>query len=61
MGSWAEAMSSRLKPDSEVIPHLVESYLAEGYALEDAVKGAASRLKGAHAVVVLAKGRPIGC
>ena len=42
--------------DSEVIPHLVESYMAEGYALEDAVKGAASRLKGAHAVVVLAKG-----
>jgi len=40
--------------DSEVIPHLVEHYLAEGASLPDSVRRTARRLKGAHAIVVTA-------
>jgi glucosamine--fructose-6-phosphate aminotransferase (isomerizing) len=41
--------------DSECIPHLVEAYLQQGCSLEDAVRKAAGRIRGAHAVVVTCK------
>lgn len=39
--------------DTETIPHLVEKYLSEGGDLEEAVRRALERIKGAHAVVVM--------
>ena len=44
--------------DTETIPHLVEKYLAEGEDLEEAVRRALGRIKGAHAVVVLSSRQP---
>ena len=44
--------------DSEVIPHLIESFLARGLGTEEATRQAALRLVGAHAVVVIYNGEP---
>ena len=44
--------------DSEVIPHIIESYISDGLSLDAAVRSAAQRLRGAHAVVVASKGDP---
>ena len=44
--------------DSECIPHLIESYLAKGSSLEEAVRAAARRVRGAHAVVAACKSEP---
>ena len=44
--------------DSEVIPHLVEGFLAQGATTEEAVRQAALRLTGAHAAVIMCKGDP---
>ena len=44
--------------DSECIPHLIESYLADGSSLEDAVRRAGRRVRGAHAVVAACKREP---
>ena len=44
--------------DSECIPHLIESYMAEGLSLEDATIGAAGRIRGAQAVVAISRGEP---
>ena len=44
--------------DSEVIPHLIESLLAQGLSAEEATRQAALRLVGAHAVVVIFNGEP---
>ena len=44
--------------DSEVIPHLIETYLIEEYSLEDALRKAASRIRGAHAVVAIHRSEP---
>jgi len=44
--------------DTEVIPHLVESYLREGLDLLDAVRHSVRRLRGAAALVVMASQAP---
>jgi glucosamine--fructose-6-phosphate aminotransferase (isomerizing) len=44
--------------DSEVIPHLIESFLAQGLSCEEAVRHAALKLGGGHAVVVVSKAEP---
>ena len=44
--------------DSECIPHLIEYYLAQEYSFEDAVRQTALRIRGANAVVVIAKSHP---
>ncbi len=44
--------------DSEVIPHLIESFLLLGATPEEAVRQAALRLTGAHAAVVMCKREP---
>ena len=44
--------------DSEGIPHLIEAYLQQKYSLEDAVRGTAGRIQGAHAVVVTSRREP---
>lgn len=46
------------KTDTECIPHLIESYMHEGCALEDAVCAAANRIRGANAAVVLSRHEP---
>ncbi|MGA9351980.1 MAG: glutamine--fructose-6-phosphate transaminase (isomerizing) [Anaerolineae bacterium] len=44
--------------DTETIVHLVEKYLAESGDLEEAVRRALRRIKGAHAVVVMSSREP---
>ena len=44
--------------DSEVIPHLIESFLRRGATPEEAVRQTALRLTGAHAAVVMCKREP---
>ena len=44
--------------DAECIPHLIESYLAEEYPLEAAVREAAGQIRGANAVVVISSREP---
>ncbi len=44
--------------DSECIPHLIESHLAEGLPLEEAVRLAAGRIRGAAAVVAASRREP---
>ena len=44
--------------DSECIPHLIESLFSGGHSLEEAVREAAQRIQGAHAVVVASKTEP---
>ncbi|MBB4382540.1 glutamine--fructose-6-phosphate transaminase (isomerizing) [Bradyrhizobium sp. SBR1B] len=42
--------------DTEVVPHLVESYLKNGYSPQDAVQASLPRLRGAFALAFLFKG-----
>ena len=44
--------------DSEVIPHLVQERLSEGHPFAEAVRLAASELRGAHAIACLHTGDP---
>ena len=44
--------------DSECIPHLIESHMAEGLPLEEAVRLAAGRIRGAAAVVAASRLEP---
>ena len=44
--------------DAECIPHLIESYMQDGFTLEEAARAAASRIEGANAVVVLSRKEP---
>ncbi|MGQ9787648.1 MAG: glutamine--fructose-6-phosphate transaminase (isomerizing), partial [Anaerolineae bacterium] len=44
--------------DTEVIVHLVEAQLAQGYDLVEAARRALSRIKGAHAIVLLSRQTP---
>jgi glucosamine--fructose-6-phosphate aminotransferase (isomerizing) len=44
--------------DTECIPHLIESYLAQEYSLSDAVRATAERMRGANAVVVISTREP---
>ena len=44
--------------DSEILPHLIESFMAQGYTLEESMRNAAQRIRGAHAVVAASKNEP---
>ncbi len=44
--------------DTEVIVHLVESYVNEGASLEDAARRALAQLKGAHGIVLMSRLEP---
>jgi glucosamine--fructose-6-phosphate aminotransferase (isomerizing) len=44
--------------DTEVIPHLIESHLAEGEDLIGAVRRAIAQIEGAHAIVVMSRREP---
>jgi len=44
--------------DSEVIPHLIENGLSDGFTLDKSIKNVIKKLKGAHAVVIMAKDNP---
>ncbi len=44
--------------DTEVIVHLVESYMNQGFDLAEAVRMAANRLQGAHGIVVISEREP---
>ena len=44
--------------DSEVLPHLIERSMAQGKTLEESVRSAAQRIRGAHAVVAASKREP---
>ena len=44
--------------DSECIPHLIESHMAEGLSLEEAVRMTARRIRGAAAVVAASRLEP---
>ena len=44
--------------DSEVIPHLIETSLADGHSLEEAVRAAGQRIRGTHAIVVASRLQP---
>jgi glutamine---fructose-6-phosphate transaminase (isomerizing) len=40
------------RTDTEVVPHLVEDYVAQGMSLEDAFRKTVNRLEGAYAIVL---------
>ncbi len=48
----------RSETDTEVLPHLIESYLDEGADLLDALRSTITRIDGAHAIVVMAAREP---
>jgi glucosamine--fructose-6-phosphate aminotransferase (isomerizing) len=48
----------RSETDTEVLPHLIESYLDEGEELLPALQRAVARIEGAHAIVVMSSREP---
>ena len=44
--------------DSEVIPHLIESQLTLGFDIKQAIRNVASKIMGAHAVVIISRDAP---
>jgi glucosamine--fructose-6-phosphate aminotransferase (isomerizing) len=48
----------RSETDTEAIPHLIEAYLSEGGDLLGALQQTIARLRGAHAIVVMAAREP---
>ena len=44
--------------DSEIIPHLIESYLSESNNLEEAIISVTQKIKGSNSIVVMAKDSP---
>ncbi len=50
--------SFRSETDTEVIPHLIESYLAQEEPLQEAVRLTINRLEGAAALVVISRREP---
>jgi len=44
--------------DAECIPHLIETFMRDGYSFEEAVRETAGRIRGANAVVVISKRDP---
>ncbi|MDA1189157.1 MAG: glutamine--fructose-6-phosphate transaminase (isomerizing) [Chloroflexi bacterium] len=54
----SEGHTFNSQTDSECIPHLIETFLAQEYPLEEAVRMAAAELRGAHAVVVASSREP---
>ncbi|MBT3241448.1 MAG: glutamine--fructose-6-phosphate transaminase (isomerizing) [Chloroflexi bacterium] len=54
----AEGIEFKSDTDSEIIVHLVESYLSTGVKLEEAARSALSHLKGHHGVVMASSKEP---
>jgi glucosamine--fructose-6-phosphate aminotransferase (isomerizing) len=54
----AEGHSFSSDTDTEVIVHLVEGYVSQGYDLVEAARLAFRRIKGAHAIVLLSRRNP---
>ena len=54
----AEGAVFMSETDTETIPHLIEHYLACGLPLEESVRQALRRLKGAHGIVVMSSREP---
>ena len=48
----------RSETDSEIIPHLIEELLAQCSSLEEAIREAAKRLKGANTAVIMSNSHP---
>lgn len=54
----SEGRTFRSDTDTEVIPLLIERFLERGLSLEEAVRGTANLLKGAHAIAVMGNSAP---
>jgi glucosamine--fructose-6-phosphate aminotransferase (isomerizing) len=54
----AQGHQFRSETDTEVIPHLIEAYLAEGASLGEALRRTIDRIEGAHALLVISKAQP---
>ncbi len=44
--------------DTEVIPHLIEEFISEGFSLKEAIRKTAKKLKGTFAIVVISTYEP---
>ncbi|MCE5215209.1 MAG: glutamine--fructose-6-phosphate transaminase (isomerizing) [Methanobacterium sp.] len=44
--------------DTEIIPHLIESYMAEGKSLEEAIRFATRKIKGSYALAIMSLDEP---
>jgi glutamine---fructose-6-phosphate transaminase (isomerizing) len=54
----AQGHHFRSETDTEVIPHLIETHLAQGASLATAVRRTIDQIEGAHALLVIAKSQP---
>ncbi len=54
----AKGHSFKSRTDTEVVPHMVEDYLAQGMSLEDAFRKTVNRLEGAYAMVLTCTEQP---
>ena len=54
----AQGHHFRSDTDTEVIPHLIETHLAQGASLATAVRRTIDQIEGAHALLVIAKSQP---
>lgn len=48
----------RSETDTEVLPHLIETYMDEGDSMVDALRRTLGRIEGAHAIVVMSSREP---
>lgn len=54
----AKGHAFQSRTDTEVVPHTVEDYLAQGMSLEDAFRKTVNRLEGAYAIVLTSTEQP---